>query len=657
MKLYKIFNNIGLAVLSAGMCAGVSSCNYLDIVPPEQVQVKDAMENHQNALGFLYSCYAFSKNDNVGEVPYGNYLYDINTTADDILNPHAWASDGNGGPALILLNTLTAQNARDYWGHNYNGIGQCLLFLEQLDACDPLGRGVITAEEDREWRAEAKALSAYYHSIILRRYGPICILEKRLPLDASQSEFPGRYHFDYCVNWICEQLDEAAKDLPAIRDVADMGRMTSTICKAVKAQVLLLAASPLWNGSFPYPDFKNTSWETPGYGYELVSRTYDPEKWTRALAAANEAISWAENQGRRAIYTGDEYVNANINLADLYIPGGASDEFKKAVLRMRYLHYACENEGNREAIMTLVPGGLTTHWFASFPRNIMTLNSGTVLSGYSGFNPTLNAVKRFLTVDGYMPENDPNFPDESEWYQSAGLNDEGVGRSRIINLCVGREPRFYAWIGFDGGDYAMKIANGQPVHLNMLSSRAQGYNSATRDNSVTGFMCQKFMPPVMQISANNAYVGYVSPSRSMIRLAEMYLIRAECNAALGNVGEALRDINVLRRRAGAAELTEGMVNAGGMNIMEWVKNERAIEFFAESKRFFDVRRWAEGEKYFGLGKRQGLNALAKMDPTFEEFNQPTKLPYTYTWGNKLYLYPIEYGDVYANPQLVQNPGY
>ena len=101
-----------------------------------------------------------------------------------------------------------------------------------------------------------------------------------------------------------------------------MGRMTSTICKAIKAKVLLLAASPLYNGSFPYPDFKNTNWETPGYGQELISHTYDASKWNRAYAAANEAINWAENQGDRAIYRGNEYVNANINLDDVYIPGG-----------------------------------------------------------------------------------------------------------------------------------------------------------------------------------------------------------------------------------------------------------------------------------------------------------------------------------------------
>lgn len=655
MKFKSIINRLSLA-LAGSMMLAATSCNYLDVVPVEQVQVDDAMENYSNALGFLYSCYAFSNNDNYGELPYGNYLSDINTTADDVLNPHAWASDGNAAVALILLNTLSSQNAQDYWSHNYNGVGQCLLFLEKLDECRVVERGIVTLEEEKEWRAEAKALMAYYHFVNMRRYGPVAILEERLPLTASQASFPGRSHFDYCVDWVVKKLDEAAEDLPAKRTFAYTGRMTSTICKALKAKVLLLAASPLWNGKFPYPDFKNTNYETEGYGYELVSHTYSEEKWTKALAATTEAIQWAETKGERALYYGDGYSDSGLNLDNLYIPGGVDNDFKMHVMRMRNLHYAPEADGNREFIMTTTPGGLLTQCFASMPHNIMTLNSGTVLSGWSGFNPTLNAVKNFLTDDGYTIDTDPNYYPESEWYESAGLWNDGNDRGRIIKLHTKREPRFYAWIGYDGGDYTMWLADGNPVTLNMLSPNAQGFSTATRDNSISGYLNMKYLSPTMQIAKTNYYVGWANPTRAIIRLAELYLNRAECYAQLGRTAEAIADVNKIRERAGAGLLEQGMVN-GKMTIMDWVRQERAIEFFAEGQRYFDVRRWCEGEKYLGLGKRMGLNSLAKENPSVEEFNQPVRLPYTYTWGNKLYLYPIIYTDVYANPQLVQNPGY
>ena len=72
-------------------------------------------------------------------------------------------------------------------------------------------------------------------------------------MDTPTSEYKGRFHFDYCVDWIANQLDEAAKVLPANRTVTnEWGRATSTIAKAVKARLLLYAASPLWNGVSPY---------------------------------------------------------------------------------------------------------------------------------------------------------------------------------------------------------------------------------------------------------------------------------------------------------------------------------------------------------------------------------------------------------------------
>lgn len=655
MKIKNILKKVSFGVLCMGMLVN-TSCNYLDIVPPEQVSLKDAMDTHDGVLGFLYSAYAYSKNDNVGDLPYGNYLSEINTTADDIINPHAWANDGSAG--RMLLNTLSAQNAPGIWGHCYNGIGQCLLFVSSLDKYDPAGRGIISAAEDAEWRVEARALAAYYHFVILRRYGPIAILQDRLPLDAAQSSFPGRYHFDYCVDWICNELDECAKTLPAVRKEVEMGRMTSTICKTIKAEILLLAASPLYNGSYPYSDFKNTKWETPGYGLELISRTYDASKWQRALTATNEAIALAEGAGNRSIYKGNAYKDAGISLNELYIPGGASDEFKEAVLRMRYLHFACEQEGNHETIMHAMVGGLFTQIFASAPKEYLVKSNGQHLSGYSGHNPTLNAVKRFLTVDGLMPENDPDYLDESEWYKSAGLGNEGAGRERIINLMVNREPRFYAWIAFDGGDFGLRWSNKKGLVINNLSKDAQGFKSSTRDNSVTGFYTQKYLPPTCGYGLDGATFGWANnPSRSIFRLAELYLNRAEINAVLGNTDDAIRDVNVIRERAGAKALTKAMIGVNGMTLLDWVKNERAVEFFAEGKRYFDIRRWVEGDKYLSLGKRMGLNALAKENPTFEEFNQPISLPYEYTFAPKLYLYPIQYGDVYANPQLVQNPGF
>lgn len=46
MKLQNIFRLASVAVASGSMLLGVTSCNYLDVVPPEQPGLPDAMKTH-----------------------------------------------------------------------------------------------------------------------------------------------------------------------------------------------------------------------------------------------------------------------------------------------------------------------------------------------------------------------------------------------------------------------------------------------------------------------------------------------------------------------------------------------------------------------------------------------------------------------------------
>ena len=91
-------------------------------------------------------------------------------------------------------------------------------------------------------------------------------------------------------------------------------------------------------------------------------------------------------------------------------------------------------------------------------------------------------------------------------------------------------------------------------------------------------------------------------------------------------------------------------------LMEWIKNERYVEFYGEGQRYFDVRRWVEGGKYLAAGKREGLRAEEK-GLEYDEFRQRIKVNQPYDWNNRQYILPIYYVDVNSNPQLVQAPGY
>src|SRR5690606_3244350 len=75
------------------------------------------------------------------------------------------------------------------------------------------------------------------------------------------------------------------------------------------------------------------------------------------------------------------------------------------------------------------------------------------------------------------------------------------------------------------------------------------------------------------------------------RLSEIYLIRAEANAKLGNTAAALEDVNVLRKRAGIPDA--GLWTTGDLGekyALDVVLEERQLELAWEGHRKFDVFR-------------------------------------------------------------------
>jgi hypothetical protein len=117
-----------------------------------------------------------------------------------------------------------------------------------------------------------------------------------------------------------------------------------------------------------------------------------------------------------------------------------------------------------------------------------------------------------------------------------------------------------------------------------------------------------------------------------MRFSELYLIRAEARAQLGDIGNAQSDIDVVRGRAGlggtAAATKEALVDA--------VLQERRVELFTEgSHRFFDLKRTAK------IDEVMTVSAAAKGG----------------VWKTEKQLWPINTADILTDPKLKQNPGY
>lgn len=124
--------------------------------------------------------------------------------------------------------------------------------------------------------------------------------------------------------------------------------------------------------------------------------------------------------------------------------------------------------------------------------------------------------------------------------------------------------------------------------------------------------------------------GAINEYSTVIRLAELHLIRAEANAKLTKLDIALEDINLIRKRAGMITPVVGLSQS---ECLDEVMKQRRFELFSES-----------GHRWMDL-KRTGM-ATAVLAPIKGA-----------TWKDTDVLYPIPEVEISRNPNVSQNVGY
>lgn len=118
----------------------------------------------------------------------------------------------------------------------------------------------------------------------------------------------------------------------------------------------------------------------------------------------------------------------------------------------------------------------------------------------------------------------------------------------------------------------------------------------------------------------------------LLRLSELYLIRAEARVQLGNISGSQSDINIIRTKAGLGNTTA----SDQSSLMTAVRNENLFEFFSENG-----HRWLE---------------LKRTNTVDQVMNISTPLKGG-TWKSSYQLLPIPLSDIQKNPNLTQNPDY
>ena len=552
----------------------------------------------------------------------------------------------------------------------YQGIRQCYMFQDELNK-----GGNFKGLEDKDrndYKAQVTFLIGYYHFLLSRCYGPIIVVHQTPDPMLLPENYQGQEPYDDCVNFICEKFDEAAKGLPATRTGAqanEFGLATSVAAKAMKAKMLLYAASPLFNGNSEfYSNFKDKN------GNALMPLTYDAAKWQRAADAFKEAIAAAESAGYHLYDRGDCKLNKNGYPADPHV----------RALRYTITDYSAEDEragANPEVIWADSRG---EGYYGIQNKSEPYIYGGD--GAWNGVAPTVAMLSRFYTKNGLPIDQDKTFDYADRWepveVDEAHEGEAYPGR-KTPKFNLDREPRYYAWIAFQDGYYEILSAanNGaykDDPNYNLTSDNTHGRlvcdfviggncsrgvdaNSKRNSNySPTGYLNKKFVNPDL-VKTKNGY-DYTNTPWPLIRLAELYLGYAECLVETGDLQTARIYLDKVRTRAGLPGVKEAWEEFGKdpskattkEGLRDIVRNERMNEFYLENQNFWDMRRWLLAETYFNV-KAKGMNIDAE---DINDFCSIKEVVFERKFQAPMnYLMPIPSADINRNDHVVQTPGY
>lgn len=635
MKKIKIF------MVSLGVSLGVSltSCfdSYLDIVPDGIATIENAFTLRSTAERFLFTCYSWLPSE-------GSFLISpALVTADELWSVQgghfqvqhegiAWGiAKGQQNIVNPIINNWDGANGGNPY---FRAIRECNIFLENIQKVPDMEE-----LERTNWSSEVTFLKAYYHFLLLRQYGPIPIVDKNLPISSSIDEVKVyREPIDKCFDYIVKTMASSEEGLPDI--ISDpntqKGRIDKTIVKSIKAQVLVYAASPLFNGNTDYVNFLD-----PRDGQPLFNQIYDSKKWQLAAEASKEAVKFCEDNGI---------------LLNKFTPGGNQNYSSTTVNQLSFRESVAERT-NPEFIWGRSQFNVNRQQEYLFPRGLLSDASG------GGLGTPLKMVEKYYSNNGVPIDEDKTW-NYAERFELATVNDDS--RINLINgyqtakMNFNREDRFYASLGFDGGrllgqgknkeneQYDIKMRKGSPAGVITVESYI-----------VTGYWVKKLLNYQTTISGNQTNARwYYWPT---MRLSNLYLLCAEaCNEAYGPNEDTFTMLDKVRARVGLKGVKESWTNFSTKptkfesqeGLREIIHRERTIELMFEGQRAWDLRRWKTATTELNA-PITGWNMFEKSEKAYYTplilFDQEFML--------RDYFWPLKESTLLRNRNLKQNPGW
>jgi hypothetical protein len=638
--LHKIFVALTIVLI-------FGSCNYLDIVPDNVATIDYSFRNRTAAEKYLFTCYSYRPQRggvNIDPAMAGAdetwYFYGTNAPW-----PNVTIQRGFQASTSPVLNFWDGENSgKALW----KGIRDCNIFLENVDKVLDL-----QPYEKTRWVSEIKFLKAYYHYYLFKSYGPIPIIDVNLPISAGVDEVQVyREPVDKVVKYVADLMKEAAAGLPNASEIVEgteAGRIDKLGALAMRAEVLLFAASPLFNGNTDYANMIDNK------GTVLFPQTYDANKWKAAADAAKEAIDTCIVQ-KKALY-------------DVVDPQAAlsPDPFKLEVI---YRQAVCDR-WNKELLW-----GNTSYDCTYLSRQaqakILRLNAERSNDVFTEWAPTLKMVDKYYSSNGVPIDEDLAWQSNS-WYDnrykvrpepSSGNEIYYVQKDqKTAYLHYNRESRFYATLGFDRGVYFGNGYYSFPSNVkwaDFFNKGVSGRVSTSGNFSITGYCVKKMHNFKNGQTASSTSVEYYP--FPVLRLADLYLMYAEAlNEFSGPSATVFTYLDMIRARAGLKGVKESWLTYSNKpnkpdtkdGLRQIIKQERTIELAFEGKRFWDIRRWKE----INVLNEQplGWNVAGETMEDFYKVILVAQVPPKFSV--KDYFWPIKESNLTVNKNLIQNYGW
>ncbi|WP_439698314.1 RagB/SusD family nutrient uptake outer membrane protein [Mucilaginibacter sp. AW1-7] len=611
MKKNILIMAVGVWFLSASL----SSCNYLNKKPDNLLTSDLIWSTRANAESYLYNIYGY-----IVETDGGDF------SAMGASDESSVSIPGTNVRQMVAGNWSPVNAYFDNWDNYYRGIRSSFIFEANIDRV-PLSQLSVTLKN--QYKAESRFLRGWFYWQLIKQYGPVVKVTEAISLNDDFNKYP-RSSFDECKDYVNQLMDQAAAGLPAEwGTTSNYGRPTKGSCLAVKAQIALLAASPLWNGNSAFASFKNQD------GKQLAPTAYDANKWKVAADAAKAVIDLGSYKLFTNLDNGGTVFDPYLSVRDLFI-----------------------TNWNSEIIFS------RNSWNYAGYTKCVTPGAG----GYSMYNATQNIVDAFYMNNGRTIDDPQSGYVASNFVQSNGAK-YWEHKKGQWNMYANREPRFYAYIQY----------NGRPVlpaptvdDKNYYSStenidgtgRAEFYyngkagaKASGASNNITGYDVLKNVSPadnIRQWTAN--YRPFI-----LLRYAEILLDYVE---ALNEYDPANQNIVIyldqIRSRAGLPGIETVYPGAiGNKDLMrKYILRERQVELCFESDRYYTlIRRLSlgadENQTIYGLNvntddQGQGFSFGAFYNKTLFQKR---------VWNNKMYLFPISQYQLDRDRALVQNPGW